>query len=51
MSASECQVFGADRVTDFAKFPVWISKDETPWVCLGAHGKQLSQICSSNLKG
>ena len=43
--------FGAYGVTDFVKFPVWISKDEAPWVCYGADGKWLSQICSSNLKG
>ena len=36
-----------NRVTDFAKFPVWISKDGAPWVCYHAHSKQLSQISSS----
>ena len=42
--------WGAYRVTNFAKFPVWISQDEAPWVCQGAHGKRLSQICSLNIK-
>ena len=42
---------GACGVTNFAKFPVWISKDEAPWICQGAHAKRLSQICRSNLKG
>ena len=51
MSASECQVLGAHGVTNFAKFPVWISKDEAPWVCYCAHGKRLSHIFSSDLKG
>ena len=34
MFASGCQVLGAYGVTDFAKFLVWISKDEAPWVCV-----------------
>ena len=48
MSASECQLSG--WVANF-QFPVWISKDEAPWVCQGVQGKRLSHICSSNLKG
>ena len=26
------RILGAYEVTEFAKFPVWISKDEAPWV-------------------
>ena len=51
MSTSECQVLGCLQGNWLTKFPVWISKDEALWVCYGAQGKRLSQICSSNFKG
>ena len=45
------RILGAYGVTDFAKFPVWTSKDKALWVCWGAQSKRMSQVCCSNLKG
>ena len=37
---------GVHRVTDLEKFPVWISKDEAPYLY-----SQLKKKSSSNLQG
>ena len=50
MSTSECQVFGCLWGKRLSKISS-LNLQRWNWVCEGAHGERLSQICSSDLKG